>query len=124
MTQSNPLPIPFPLPMRAVRDSSAIVIHHRGTETQSHRTEKPQITQIRADLFAQPVASAKTRRREDATKASHSDPSQVLLSGRRMNGKAFKRQAPLQEMISVFLCAPLCLCGEKTTNAPQIGALQ
>ena len=39
-------------------------------------------------------------------------------------GRAFKNDAPYQEMISVFLCAPLCLCVEEAIAAPEIGALQ
>jgi hypothetical protein len=119
MTFSIPIPIPIPFPNGAVGVGSATELNHRGTEMQSHRTEKPQIAQINADPRTCPVASAKPQSREGVTKPSH-----VQLSGRRKVWTPLKNDPPHQEMISVFLCVPLSLCGEKPTNSPEIGALQ
>ena len=93
--------IPIPIPNGAAEEQVATVIHHRDTETQSHRRGSPQITRMNTD-----------------------EPSHFLLIGRMGAGRAFKNDAPYQEMISVFLCAPLCLCGETPPNAPEIGAHQ
>jgi len=42
----------------------AVEFHHRGTEAQSHRNEKPQIAQINADSIA--PSQIETQRRKDA----------------------------------------------------------
>jgi hypothetical protein len=99
MTPSIRFPIPIPFPNEASAGLETTVIHHRDTETQSHRKEGPQITRMNTD-----------------------DSSQLLLSGRRGAGRASENDAPNQEIISVFLCAPLCLCGEEPISVPQIGA--
>jgi hypothetical protein len=103
MNPSIPIPFPIPSPNGRGRCGNAVELNHRDTETQSHRT----------------VASAKTQRRKGITK-----PSQSPLSAKAMAGWAFKNEAPTLKMTSVFLCAPLCLCVEKSTAAPEIGAVQ
>ena len=35
-----------------IAEEAIAVLNHRGTETQSHRKEKPQITQMNADFIA------------------------------------------------------------------------
>jgi hypothetical protein len=108
MIFSIPIPFPIPLPKWVADGTGGFVIHHRDTEAQSHRS----------------IANTKTQRHEGFTKSSQTEPSQFVFSGRRGTGRAFKNVAPTQEMTSVFLCAPLCLCVERPTAAPEIGAPQ
>ena len=108
MNYPRPSPRPRPCPNGIADGPDALEIHHRDTDTQSHRR----------------AASAKTRRREGITKSSHQKPSHIQLGGQRTGRSAVKGGAPHQMKSSVFLRAPLCLCGEKTATAPEIGAPQ
>jgi len=108
MTFSIPIRFPIRFPNVALGRPGPFVTHHRDTEAQSHRT----------------VASAKARRHKEIAKSSHSNPWQFQSGGQRGECSSVKNASPHREMVSVFLCAPLCLCGEKPTIAPEIGAVQ
>ena len=60
-------------------------LNHRGTEAQSHRTEKPQIAQMNAGSIAhRTVATTKTRRHEAVTKTSRIDSAKCRRKARQV----------------------------------------
>jgi hypothetical protein len=75
---SIPIPIPLPFPIGMAGGPDAVVIHHRGTETRSHRRSEPSHRRNRTRMSADPshsiravaliadIANTKAQRHKDS----------------------------------------------------------